>query len=129
MLIAALWARYGRRTVEVAAAWRQCRRQSEPAYFAKLSSACRTGDAVAVHRALQLWVLRAGIRPLDRWAYRFGAPRLRVEIAGLERDLFSRRPTAGGWTNRSLIAELAAARRNWRGARTGVTRRVLPDLN
>jgi hypothetical protein len=114
--------------------WRELRaaasrhRQSERAYFARVVTACRTGDGLAAYRALQAWSSRVGTRPLDDWASRFGGSALQAEIRRLEDGLFGPAATQG-WSTRPLGTALAAARQRWRAVHPAVRRHALPALN
>ncbi|HEX4507701.1 MAG TPA: hypothetical protein VH722_18380 [Alphaproteobacteria bacterium] len=127
-LVVAIWRCWRKTLCSRLAAWREHRRQAEPACFARLAAACRGGDGPAVYRALRSWSHRADIRSLDDWAIRFGDAGLAAEIHRLEASLFASRDDEG-WSPRRIAAELALARRRWRASRKIKPRTALPELN
>jgi hypothetical protein len=122
-------ARYLPRTVIWIAKRREAYRQSEPVYFRRLRASCRSGDAMAVYRALAAWSQAAGITSVSAWARQFGAPLLVAEIDRLNSDLFSGREAATVWLTGSLESELVKARKSFRTARAGRRVPMLPALN
>jgi hypothetical protein len=123
----------GARYLPPMAAWmakrRKAYRQSEPVYFRRLRTSCRTGDAMAVYRALAAWSQVAGIESVSAWARRFGEPLLVAEIDRLNSDLFSGRKVGAVWQTGSLETELVKTRRNFRKTRARRRTPMLPALN
>jgi hypothetical protein len=122
-------ARYLPRMMAWIAARRRAYRQSEPVYFRRLRTSCRTGERIAVYRALAAWSEVAGIKSVSAWAWQFGGSMLVAEIDRLDRDLFSGREVTAIWDARSLESELVKARKNSLRSRTRPRKATLPALN
>jgi hypothetical protein len=127
-LLFGLWQRYGRPCRQ---GWRQRRRDSEAAYFARFTAAARAGDTAATINALMAWLDRLALpqRParLEPFLARYGDPAADNEVDKLFRTLDDGRP----WQAESLIAAIGDARRRWL-ASTQVkasAKSALPPLN
>jgi hypothetical protein len=128
-LVSVLWLRYGLHALAAVKAWRMRRTDSEDAYFAKLTSACRSGDRADAYRALHDWSSRAGLRSLPDWTRDFGSPALADALQLLQRDLFGPEGATAQWDGMALARELAAACRQWRQSRGQFKTAALPALN
>jgi hypothetical protein len=122
-------ARYLPRMIAWIAKRRQAYRESEPVYFRRLRSSCRTGDAMTVYRALAAWSQVAGIKSVSAWARQFGAPLLVAEVDRLNSDLFSGSGAAAVWQAGSFESALVKARKSFGTARARRRAPILPALN
>lgn len=121
--------RYLPRLRAAMAARRLAHRQSESAYFRKLTTACRSNDRMTAYRALSSWMQAAKIESLATWARSFGGSALMAEIDRLNSDLFSGRAAPARWDSRSLEIEFAKARQNWLEPKVRPNETILPALN
>ena len=121
--------RFGPRVRDWARRRRQAREASEATGFARLSQACRAGDAVSAYRALGVWARRLGAELTEALCVdssAFGA-----EVAKLEQYLYAGERMAASWDGRGLLTSAKAVRASRRGIdrRTSRLSPALPTLN
>ena len=92
---------------------RQAQQESEAAYFGKVERAFATGsDAMAVYKALDRWVSRAGFRSIGSWAAATTDRQLQADVMNLERSLFGPTDTPMSQEDaRSVFARISEARK------------------
>lgn len=114
-------------------AWRSLRRtekeQSEPAFFRRFVSACRSGDPLASYTALDAWARRAGAGPVASWLKQLGDHAVQEEFLRFQRATFG--PKVEPADLEQLATLMVRARAKWRALEAPRKGRLsaLPQLN
>lgn len=124
-----LW-RFRSALIRAWARWRDERRLSEPAYFARFRNAAQSNDPVAAFNALMQWLDRCntgtGLPLLGTFVNVYGNDLARGEVERLWEALASREP----WTGDQLYRSIRACRRTAMAANLEApVAAALPSLN
>ena len=118
-------------------AWRSRRADREAAYFARLKTACRSGDAAMAYDALTHWIDRLydgeGAPTIEQFVHDAKDAELRDQKEQLERQLFAAPATPhAAWSGEVFYQRLAAVRQRMNQRTTRYNQPgqpALPPLN
>jgi hypothetical protein len=132
-----LFRRFYRSFATRLSAWRSRRTEREAAYFARLKTACQSGDAAMAYDALTHWIDRMydgeGVPTIEHFVHDTEDAELRDQTDQLERQLFAA-PEAPhtAWSGQVLYQRLVAVRQQMHRRTTRDNRQAqyaLPPLN
>jgi len=118
-------------------AWRSRRAEREAAYFARLKTACQSGDAAMAYDALTHWIDRLydgeGPPTIEQFVHDVKDAELRDQTEQLERQLFAAPETPhAAWSGQVFYQRLAAVRQQMQRRTTRCNQQAqyaLPPLN
>ena len=118
-------------------AWRSCRTESPAASFARLQTACRSGNPAVAFNALMRWLDRtqagAGVATVEQFVQETGDDELRAQAEKLLGVLFAPQSVANTiWSGHALYDRLAHVQKHRRHGHNSAVlqgRKTLPTLN